>query len=180
VLLAGIASLVSWLLLALPAWAALLALRREGPRPGVALAVATGTAVLAANLALALSTGYDPIATLRATDAVYRRTTAARPYAYWVFGSAVAWGVMLGLPTAHLALRALVRSDPAALALGAIVLAGAVLGFTKGETERIWLPFAPLACVAAAAVAPRERLGPIVAALAGQALVVELLFNTIW
>jgi hypothetical protein len=179
-LLAAAVSLFSWLLLAIPAWGVVVALRREGPRSALALAGMSAAAILAVNLVLALSTGYDPIATLRATDAVYRRTTAERPYAFWAFGSVVAWGVMLGPPTARLALRALAESDPAAFALGAVVLTGAVVGFTKGETERIWLPFAPLACVAAAAVLPRERLARTLAALAAQAVLVELLFNTIW
>jgi hypothetical protein len=179
-LLAATASMFSWLLLAIPAWAVLLALRREGIRSALVLATLTGAAVIAVNAALALSTGYDPIATLRATDAVYRRTTAARPYAYWVFGSPVAWALALGLPTAMLGLRAVARSDPAAVALGIVVVVSATLGFTKGETERIWLPFAPLACVAAAAVLPRRRLGAILGALAAQAVAFELLFNTIW
>lgn len=179
-LLAAAVSLFSWLLLAIPAWGGVLALRRAGPRSALALAGMCAAAILALNLALALSTGYDPIATLRATDAVYRRTTADRPYAFWAFGSVVAWGVMLGPATARLALRALAGSDPAALAVAAVALASAMLGFTKGETERIWLPFTPLACVSAAAVLPRERLARTLAALAAQAVLVELLFNTIW
>ena len=52
-------------------------------------------------------------------------------------------------------------------ALAVIVVVSAVAGFTKAETERIWLPYVPLACAAAAAhadpppaaVAGRER-GP--------------------
>jgi hypothetical protein len=61
-----------------------------------------------------------------------------------------------------------------------VVIVSSILGFTKGETERIWLPFVPLACAAAAAVLPRERLAPTLVTLAAQALAVELLFNTIW
>jgi hypothetical protein len=137
-------------------------------------------AILIVNVALALTTGYDPVATLRATDAVYRRTTAARPYAYWLFGSPVAWSVLLGLPTAALALRALAQADPAAIALAGVILGSSILGFTKGETERIWLPYAPIACVAAAAVLPRKRLTLILLALTAQAVLFELAFNTIW
>ena len=55
----------------------------------------------------------------------------------------------------------------------------AVGGFTKAETERIWLPFVPLACVAAAAL-PIRRLSSVLLALGAQALAVELLFNTVW
>lgn len=179
-LLAALASLFSWLLLAVPVWAIMLAWRRQGLRPALALAVLSAAAIIAVNLALALSTGYDPIATLRATDAVYRRTTAARPYAYWVFGSAVAWAMMLGLPTAWLALKAVARFDSIAVALGVIVIVASLLGFTKGETERIWLPFAPLACVAAAGLVPPGRFAHVLWGLAAQALAIELLFNTIW
>jgi hypothetical protein len=59
------------------------------------------------------------------------------------------------------------------------MLISAIAGFTKAETERIWLPFVPLACVAAASV-PVRRLVPLLALLAGQAIVVEILFNTVW
>jgi hypothetical protein len=179
-LLAAGASMLSWLLLAIPVWAALLALRREGARRALALAALTGAAVIALNATLVLITGYDPIATLRATDAVYRRTTATRPYAFWLFGSPVAWAVALGLPTAMLALRAVAKSDPAAVALAIVVILSSILGFTKGETERIWLPFAPLACVAAAATVRSRRLAPVLPILTAQALAFELLFNTIW
>lgn len=178
--LAGIASLFSWLLLAIPIWAALLLLNRDGSRRALRCAATSAAAIVTLNLTLAAGTGYDPVATLRATDAVYRHTTAARPYAYWLFGSPVAWALMLGLPTATLALRALAKVDPAAIALAAIVITSSILGLTKGETERIWLPYTPLACIAAAATLPRKRLIPILWALTGQALLVELAFNTIW
>jgi hypothetical protein len=42
------------------------------------------------------------------------------------------------------------------------------------------VPFAAPACVAVAAVLPRERLAPTLAVLAAQAVLVEVLFNTIW
>jgi methylthioxylose transferase len=177
---AAVASLFSWLLLAIPVWATLVILQREGTRHALACAALSAIAILALNITLALATGYDPIATLRATDAVYRHTTAARPYAYWLFGSPVAWGVMLGLPTATLALRAVAQADPTAIALAGLLVTSSILGFTKGETERIWLPYAPLACIAAATILPRKRLTPILLGLAAQALLFELAFNTIW
>jgi methylthioxylose transferase len=88
--------------------------------------------------------------------------------------------VMLGVPTIALAARALAQRQPAALALAAVVAASALLGFTKAETERIWLPFVPLACVAAASTLPSRWLTWILSALAAQALVAELLFDSIW
>jgi hypothetical protein len=177
---AAIASLFSWLLLAIPVWATLLALQRDATRRALQTAAMSAIGILTVNLMLALATGYDPIAALRATDHLYRQTTAARPYAYWLFGSPVAWGVMLGLPTARLALRALANADPAAVALASVIIISSILGFTKGETERIWLPYVPIACVAAAAALPPRRLTPILTALTVQALLFEIAFNTIW
>ena len=180
-LLAAIGSFFSWLLVAIPAWAVLVVLRREGTRRALALTsiCALGTAVV--YLTLALAWGYDPFAALKATDAVYRQGIAhMRPYAYWAFGSPVAWGLVLGLPTAWALLRAVALRDAAALALLAVVLVGAALGYTKAETERIWLPFVPLACVAAARVLPPRGLRTALWLLVAQALAIELLFDTIW
>ncbi|MGH2915712.1 MAG: hypothetical protein ACRDMX_12080 [Solirubrobacteraceae bacterium] len=67
--------------------------------------------------------------------------------------------------------------DPVALV--AVILVAAVTDFTKGETERIWLPLVPLACVGAAA-RTIPRLGSVLLALAARALVVEALFGTVW
>jgi hypothetical protein len=179
--LVALASFFSWLLLAMAAWAALVVLQREGPRRAALLAAACALAVLLLNVALAAWTGYDPIGTLHSTEAVYRNSLArVRPYEFWVFGSPSAWLLLLGPLTAWLALRSLGRRDQAALALGAVVLAAAVLGFTKAETERIWLPFVPLACVAAAASLDIRGIRTLLAALAAQALAIELLFRTIW
>jgi hypothetical protein len=180
-LLAAIGTFFSWLLFAIPAWAALVVLGREGPRRALALASFCALATAAVYLTLALAWGYDPFAALKATDAVYREGIAhMRPYAYWAFASPVAWGLVLGLPTAWALLRAVGMADAAALALLAVVLAGAALGYTKAETERIWLPFVPLACVAAARVLPPRGLRTALWVLVGQALAIELLFDTIW
>jgi hypothetical protein len=60
------------------------------------------------------------------------------------------------------------------------ILAAAVLGFTKAETERIWLFFVPLACAAAAAAIPAARTRQVLWALAVQAALTQVLFDTIW
>jgi methylthioxylose transferase len=178
---AALAAFFSWLLLATPAWAALVVLRRDGWRAGVRVGVAAGVGVAAFNLALFVIFGYDPFAALRATANVYYHGTwRYRPYSFWVFGSPTAWAVMLGLPIMWFALRALSAGDAAAIAVWAMVAVASLLGTTGGETERIWLPFTPLACVAAAAALPPGRLRPILLLLAGQALLVELLFFTVW
>jgi methylthioxylose transferase len=175
------ASLMSWALLAVGAWAVIVTWRRRGARPALALAAGCAAAWLALNGALAAAYGYDPIGTLQATEAVYRHSVASvRPYAFWAFGSPVAWGAMLGLPIAVAAVRSAARGDDAAVALAVVIAIAAVGGFTKAETERIWLFLVPLACVAAAPAIDARRLRFVVGLLLAQALVVEVLFDTIW
>jgi hypothetical protein len=179
--LLAVATLFSWALLAIAAWATIVWLRRDGPRSALVTAAGLVVAVVALQGALAAVTGYDPLATLRATEAVYRQSLATkRPYAFWVFGSPVAWALMLGAPIAAAALLAARRGRPEALAIVAVVAIAAVAGFTKAETERIWLPFVPLACVAAAPLLSGRVLRPVVGLLLAQALVVEVLFSTLW
>jgi hypothetical protein len=180
-LVAAVATFFSWLLFAIPAWAALVVLRREGPRRALTLVALLALAVIAVYGALAMALGYDPIATLSATAAAYRHgISRARPYAYWVFGSPSAWWIGLGLPIGWTALRAAASRDACALALFAVVIVSAAVGLTKAETERIWLPFVPLACVAAAAILPVRRLPVVLWLLVVQALAFQLLFDTVW
>ena len=177
----AVATLGTWALMAIGAWAAIVAWRRHGLGAGIRLAAACGVALLAVNGSLVLAYGYDPIGTLVATEGLYRNSIASvRPYWFWALGSPVAWALMLGAPIAAAGLVAAVRGRPEAVALAAVLAIAAVLGFTKAETERIWLPFAPLACVAAAAVLPVPRLRAVLAVLAVQALAVELIFDTVW
>jgi hypothetical protein len=178
--LAAIASFFSWVLLAIPVWAVLVTLRREGARTAARLAGGAVGAILLLSAGLAIGLDYDPVGILRALTRIYGEGAAAhRPYVFWLFGSPAAWTAMLGLPIAWAAARALAAGDPAALALGALIVVSTVAGFTKGETERIWLPFVPLACVTAAAI-PIGRLQALLGALAVQALAIEVLFGTVW
>ena len=181
IVLFALASLLSWALLAIGAWAAVVAWRREGLRSAVVLAAACGAALVVLNGALWLASGYDALGSLAATNQVYENSLASiRPYAFWVLGSPVAWGVMLGVPIAAAALSGLAAARPAAVALAVVVGVAAVGGFTKAETERIWLFMVPLACVAAAPHVRPGRLRLVLAALAAQSLVVQLLFETVW
>ena len=80
----AVASLFSWSLLAVGAWAAVIVWRREGLRAALALAALCAIALLAFYAALFALTGFDPIGTLRATEDVYRAGIASlRPYSYW-------------------------------------------------------------------------------------------------
>ena len=177
----ALAAFFSWALLAAGAFAALVTWQREGRRTAARLAVLCAIPFLVLNAWLAAAYGYDPIGTLRATEEVYRHSLAQiRPYWFWALGSPVAWMASAGLALTGGWLVAARRRDPAALALMAVIAIAAVLGFTKAETERIWLPFVPLACAAAATTISTRRLRTILAALVLQALVTQLLFDTIW
>jgi hypothetical protein len=177
----ALAGFFSYANLAIGAWAVLMTARRDGLRRAALLAVACAAALAAFYVALALATGYDLLGVLRDTATVYRQGIAStRPYAFWVFGSPVAFLVTLGLPTAWFALRAAGEGWPPALALLAVLAVAALLGFTKAETERIYLFLVPLACISAAAVLPDRLLPPAVALLAAQALASELLLDTVW
>jgi methylthioxylose transferase len=112
---------------------------------------------------------------------VYRFGIAdRRPYWYWLTGSPTAFLLMLGLPVAWYALRALGEGEDTAIAIFAVIGVAAVAGFTKAEVERIWLFLAPLACIAAAAAMQTERLRLALVLLAAQALAWELVRNTVW
>jgi hypothetical protein len=175
------ASLFAWSLLAIGAWAALLAWRRRGVRDMLALGLLCAVVLLAVHAVFAALTGFDPIGTLRATEQVYRFGVASeRPYWFWLPGSPTAFLLMLGLPVAWLALRALATGDAAAVAIIAVIAVAAVAGFTKGEVERIWLFLTPLVCLAAASALDERRLRPALALLAVQALGWELVWNTLW
>jgi hypothetical protein len=180
-LILAAASLFAWSLLAVGAWAALLAWRRDGFKDMLALGLLCGAVLLAVHAAFAALTGFDPIGTLRATEQVYRFGIASeRPYWFWLPGSPTAFLLMLGLPVAWLALRALGAGDDAAIAIFAVIAIAAVAGFTKAEVERIWLFFAPFVCLAAASALHERRLRLVLGLLAVHALAWELLWNTVW
>ena len=180
--LLALGSFFAWSLPAVGAWAAIVTLRREGLRPAAALTALCGVALVGFYALVHAATGFDPIGTIRATEEVYRTGIASlRPYWYWVFGSPVAFLLVLGVPISYYALRGLGRGEPLAVAIFTVIGVAAVLGFTKGETERIWLFLAPFVCLAAAAaLEDRVRLRPLLAALAAQAVLYELLFDTVW
>lgn len=179
--LLAIASFFSYALLAVGAWAVLLSLLREGWRRASRLALACGVAVVALYLALYLLTGFDLPASLHATNLRYREGIAGiRPYLFWVFGSPAAFLLVLGVPIAWGAARSLSRGEASAVAVAVVIGLSAVIGYAKGETERIWLFLVPLACLAAACAQRPETLRLSLAMMAVQALAIEALFITIW
>jgi len=177
----ALASFFSYANLAVGAWAVLTAWLREGWRAALRLALATAVGLVAFYGALNALTGFDVLGALAATHDVYRVSIdRIRPYAYFVFGAPVAWMLAAGPPIAFGWLRSVVVRRPAAVALAAVIVVSAVAGFTKGETERIWLFLVPLACVAGAAALRRRWLVPALAALAVQAFLMQVLLGTVW
>src|SRR5918999_103582 len=177
----AVASFFSYANLAIGAWATLLAAQRAGLRRAIRVALVCGGVLAASYAVLHLATGYDPVGVLRATESVYREGIASRrPYEFWLFGSPVAFLCALGLPIAWFALRSAGARYAPAVALVAVVIVAAVLGFSKAETERIYQFLVPLACVAAAASLPARWLPLTLVALAAQALAIELLLYTVW
>jgi hypothetical protein len=179
--LLAIASFFSPALLAIGLWAFVVRVVRRERAAAVRLGLGCALAIAAFYVLLRLVTGFDLFATIRTIDADYRRGVAGgRPYWFWLFGSPSAFLVALGVPVAWLAVRALGRREPSAVGLATVVVISSVLGYTKAETERIWIFLVPLACLAAATELPPRRLRLVLAALSVQAILAELLLNTIW
>ena len=146
----ALAAFFSYALLAVGAWAALVRWRREGIGAALRLAAICAAVLVAAYLALDLLTGFDLVAAIRATDARYREGIARlRPYPFWFFGSPAAFVLMLG-PVAWFAARSLAAKEATAVALAIVIAISVIAGYTKAETERIWLFLVPFACLAAA------------------------------
>jgi methylthioxylose transferase len=120
-------------------------------------------------------TGFERVQVIYAAS-----IAAARPYAFFVWANLAALLFALG-PAVVAALRR-ARALPTGLALlagaalAAILLAD-VSGMSKGEVERIWLPFA-VWLVIPCALLPRARYW--LAAQAGLALAVNHLLLTVW
>jgi hypothetical protein len=165
---------------ALPALAVGVLTRRARP---ILLATAGAGAVIAA-FALAgfwWWTGFERV------RAIYAASIAeSRPYTYFVWANLAAVLFVLG-PAVLAGLRRLAaapRDAPVAVAALAAAGAAAILvadlsGLSKGEVERIWLPFTVVA-LAAAALLPRPHVRGWLAAQAGLALLTNHLLLTVW
>jgi hypothetical protein len=176
----ALAAFFSYALLAVGAWAALVRWRREGIGVAIRLAALCAAVLVCIFVIVALTTGFDLIAAIRATDDRYREGIARlRPYAFWFFGSPAAFVQLLG-PVAWFAGRSLAAKEPAALALAAVIAVSVIAGYTKAETERIWLFLVPFACLAAARSLPARRLPIVLIAATAQAVLIETFLFTKW
>ncbi|MGE0795165.1 MAG: hypothetical protein AB7H43_03055 [Acidimicrobiia bacterium] len=142
--------------------------------------VVTGASTLLALAAVGIGTGFWWSAGLAATRRAYEAGIAAdRPAAVFLWLNLAAVAVALG-PAAAPALRR--ARGPVALVAGAAV-AGLVLAdlslLSKGEVERIWLPWVPWVLVATAALPSLGRRRWL-AAQATTAVALQLVLRTPW
>ena len=152
-LLGGCALLLTYGAAPLAVIVAAVAVARRRVRP-VAIAAAATIAVLAA----AAAWGFSWPQGLQATGNLYRAGVASdRPYAFFVVSNLAAFALVVG-PAATAGLTRLFSDRGRVLVLGALValIAADLSGLSKGEVERIWLPFAPWVLLAAGALPERS------------------------
>lgn len=156
-LLFGATAMLSYGLVLLAVIPVVVAIARRRGRPLAIAAVGAGGVIL-----LFLAAGFWWIAGLAATRVQYWAGVATRrPYSYFFVGNLAAFALAVG-PAAAVALAYLRDRRMWLLVAGAlaVVLFADVSGMSKGEVERIWLPFVPwvlLATAAFAAVRVRTR-----------------------
>jgi hypothetical protein len=179
--LLAVASFFAWSLLGMAAWATFVVWGRDGLRRAIVLGTLCAGALVAFYAGLWALTGYDAIGSLRRVEEVYRfSVSSVRPYAFWVFGSPAAFLIGAGLPVLWFAALAVQRRHRGAVAIAGVIVIASVLGFTKAETERIWLSFLPLVCLAAATVLPRRWVAPALAVMVVQAYLTQMFVYTVW
>jgi hypothetical protein len=152
--LLGVALQLSYGLAALGALVLLIAAHRRA----LATLLVAGTGVAAVVLAFGVA-GFWWWDGLRATEELYSSGVAAlRPRLPFVLIGLAAFALALG-PAVVAGLAALRGRALWVLPAGALlaVAAASASGLSRGETERIWLPFVPWLALAAAAL-PRQRL----------------------
>lgn len=151
------------------------AMARRSVRP----LVMAGVAMLAVALAFA-AFGFSWMDGLLATRTQYAESVAAiRPYGYFVFANLAAFALVLGPgPLAGLGAlrdrRVWLLVAPALLA----VLVADLSGLSKGEVERIWLPFWPWVALAAAGL--RSHIKWWLGAQAALAIGIQTFIGTPW
>jgi len=160
--------------------AVIVAAAPPGRRWRLLLCSATGAGAVAAAFA---ASGFWWFDGLSATRAAYAAGVASRrPYGYFLVANLAAFAVVVG-PAAGVALARLRGRGPWLVTGGALaaIAAADLSGLSKGEVERIWLPFVPWVLVATCALATVRRptrsargwLGLQVAAALGVQLVVR-------
>jgi hypothetical protein len=155
---------------------ATVAVARRRLRPIAVAAAGTALALLAVS-----ATGFWWPDGLSATRREYAESIARfRPYAYFLLANLAAFAVVVGPATA--AALASLRNPGIWLLVSGSLAAIAVAnlsGLSKGEVERIWLPFAPWVIAACAGLYAGGRRGWLAAQLS-TGLIVQSLIRTSW
>jgi hypothetical protein len=145
--------------------------------PAISLAATIASA--AGVAAIFTVAGFWWPAGVRATHQLYLHTygSGTRPYNYFLLGNLAVAALMIG-PAVTVALTRRGRPKLLTAVLAATLLAvivSDISGYTRGEVERIWLPYAPWLLVAAANLVPRRGIlaAQILTALAVQSLVLS-------
>ncbi|MCC6438291.1 MAG: hypothetical protein IT196_24935 [Acidimicrobiales bacterium] len=128
----------------------------RGRRPAPVLAALAGLAAVVGAFSAAGFWWFDGLAATR--EAYAAGVGSRRPQAYFVFANLAVLAVAVG-PAALVGAPRL-RDRRLALLIGAVCLgvaAANVSGLSKGEVERIWLPYMPWLVLAAAPLARSER-----------------------
>jgi hypothetical protein len=154
-------------------------LRRPGLVGRLPVAFALGCAVVPLAFTLGGFLWWDGVA---ATHAAWAAGAGSdRPYAYFFFGDLAALALIIG-PLAAAALPYVLRRGRALGVLAAAALLGVLAldlsGVTRGEVERIWLPYAPWLTAAAAVYRPPARRVLLVQAVT--ALLIQALVRSPW
>lgn len=113
-------------------------------------------------------------------DAYHDGVSSQRPYYYFVLANLGAFALALG-PAAIVGI-AMLRDKKLWLVVGAAlaaIIAADISGFSKGEVERIWLPFVAWIVIAASAV-PRRLLRPVLASQMTVAIALQVGVLTPW
>ena len=179
-------SFMSYALVAVPVWGAVVLWRRRSAAVAIRALVCVAVVTLGIYLVLRVVLGYDLVGAFRATNHRYLDGPGSdamhRPTGFWIFGDVAAFLVGLGLPILFGLGIALRQRSAEAWGLALIILLAALGGYTKGEVERIWLFMIPLAALAAAAYLPRRANAAtvMIGLLALQAVTVEVFLWTTW
>ncbi|HEX4491292.1 MAG TPA: hypothetical protein VH914_08830 [Acidimicrobiia bacterium] len=149
-LLLGVTAFLSYGLVLIAIVPTVVGSRRRRVRP--LLVGALGAAVVFGAFAVA---GFSWITGLRLTHARYEAGVASRrPYAYFLVADLAAFAIAVG-PAAAAGL-AVLRDRATWLLVGAtlaVVALADLSGMSKGEVERIWLPFVPWVLLSTTALA---------------------------
>jgi len=169
------------ILMAIPVLAVVIVTRNARPLIGAAVG-----AVLVAALFTAWGFWwFDGLSLVR--QRYWAGIAADRPFAYWVWGNlasltcAIGVAAAIGLRRAFngTALRARCGINGLLVAFVLVIVTADLTGLSKGETERIWLPFA-VWLVVAPALLPRRSHRFCIGVQALGALLINSLLLTTW